>query len=303
MAIPTTDDARPDPPGPTDRQTVPVPTGCRFFDFEGRKLAYEVHGHGDRVIVLTHGLLMDNLMNRGLAKDLAARGYRVVLLDLLGHGESDKPLHESEYRTDAYARQILALLDHLGVEQAVLGGVSLGANVSLLAAARRPDRVLGLVLEMPVLEHAVPAAAMTFVPLLLAVRYTGWVAQQVTGMFRRVPRTGTAVDSLLNAGSLEPSVMATVLHGLLIGPLASTLDERRATQVPAVVIGHAWDLIHPFDDAENLADQLPHARLVRAHWPFELRMRPHRLSGEIADFLDGVVWPSKLDALSSAQRR
>ena len=72
--------------------------------------------------------------------------------------------------------------------------------------------------------------------------------------------------------------MASILHGLLIGPLASTLDERRATTVPAVVIGHTWDLIHPFDDAENLAEQLPNARLVRAHWPFELRMRPHRLS-------------------------
>jgi pimeloyl-ACP methyl ester carboxylesterase len=278
MATPTTDDARPD--------------SLRFFDFEGRRLAYEVHGHADRIVVLTHGLLMDRHMNRAVARDLAGRGYQVVLLDFLGHGGSDKPPHASEYRTDAYARQVLALLDHLGVEAAVLGGVSLGANVSLLAAARRPDRVLGLVLEMPVLEHAVPAAAMTFVPLLLAARYTGWVAQQVAGMFRRAPRTGTAADSVLNALSLEPSVVAAVLHGLLIGPLASTLDERRATAVPALVIGHTWDLIHPFDDAENLADQLPNARLVRAHWPFELRMRPHRLSGEIAEFLD-AVWPTK----------
>jgi hypothetical protein len=121
-------------------------------------------------------------------------------------------------------------------------------------------------------------------------------------MFRRAPRTGTAVDSLLNALSLEPSVMATVLHGLLIGPLASTLDERRATEVPAVVIGHTWDLIHPFDDAENLADQLPNARLVRAHWPFELRMRPHRLSGEIAEFLD-AVWPTMVSEPSVRRPR
>ena len=57
---------------------------------------------------------MDNHMNRGIAVDLAARGYRVVLLNFLGHGESDKPLHAAEYRTDGYARQVLALLDHLG---------------------------------------------------------------------------------------------------------------------------------------------------------------------------------------------
>jgi pimeloyl-ACP methyl ester carboxylesterase len=274
-------------------------TGGLSFEFEGRQIAYEVYGRGDRVVVFTHGLLMDNHMNRGIAIDLAARGYRVVLLEFLGHGESDKPLHNSEYRTDAYARQLLALLDHLGVEQAVLGGVSLGANVSLLAAADRPDRVLGLVLEMPVLEHAVPVAALTFVPLLMAARYTGWLARTVAGTFRKIPRTGTAVDSILNALSLDPPVVATILHGLLVGPLASTLDQRRATTVPALVIGHTWDLIHPFDDAENLSEQLPDARLVRAHWPFELRIVPHRLSGEIAEFLAGV-W-TDADTPSSRQ--
>src|SRR5438128_1345471 len=101
------------------------------FDYGGSRLAYEVYGEGDRVFVYLHGLLMDSEMNRDLARSLAARGNRVVLLDLLGHGRSDKPLRASAYRMDAYALEVVALLDHLGVDAAVIGGVSLGADVSL----------------------------------------------------------------------------------------------------------------------------------------------------------------------------
>ena len=99
---------------------------------------------------------MDSNMNRRLAVDLAARGYRVVLLDLPGHGLSEKPKRASFHRMDTYAEHVVALLDHLGVDRAVVGGVSLGGNVSLLVAALAPDRVQGLVIEMPVLEWARP---------------------------------------------------------------------------------------------------------------------------------------------------
>ena len=134
------------------------------------RLAYEIHGSGDRVLVWLHGLLLDSNLSRHLARALAARGNRVVLLDLLGHGHSDKPRHAGPLRMDLYAEQVVCLLDELAVDQAVLGGVSLGTNVSLMAAVAVPDRVRGLVLEMPVLESAVPAAISVFLPLLLVVR-------------------------------------------------------------------------------------------------------------------------------------
>ena len=131
----------------------------------GHRLVYEAHGEGDRLIVYLHGLLLDADLNRGIARALAEQGNRVVLLDLLGHGRSDKPAHASEYRMDLYVEQVIALLDALGADDAVLGGVSLGANVSLLAATAHPQQVRGLVLEMPVLERAAPSVALTFVPL------------------------------------------------------------------------------------------------------------------------------------------
>jgi len=70
------------------------------------------------------------------------------LLDLLGHGQ--KPEHASKYRMDLYAEQMVGLLDHLEIDRAAVGGVSLGASVCLMTVARAPARVAGLVLEMPV---------------------------------------------------------------------------------------------------------------------------------------------------------
>jgi pimeloyl-ACP methyl ester carboxylesterase len=105
----------------------PGTEGTRHTLAYGRyKLSYEIYGVGDRVLVWLHGLLLDANLSRGLARRLAAKGNRVVLLDLLGHGRSDKPRHAGLHRMDLYAEQVLCLLDELGVDQAVLGGVSLG---------------------------------------------------------------------------------------------------------------------------------------------------------------------------------
>jgi pimeloyl-ACP methyl ester carboxylesterase len=270
------------------------------FRFEGKDLAYEVHGEGDRLLVYLHGLLLDAELNRGIAEALARRGNRVVLLDLLGHGRSDKPEHASVHRIDLYAHQVFALLDHLGADQAVLGGVSLGANVSLQAAVLAPERVRGLVLEMPALEWAVPAAAVLFVPLVLALHYATPLAAALSAMVRFVPRTPFGpLNSMLNAASLPPEQMAAVLHGILVGPTAPAVEERRTIAVPTLVLGHRNDLIHPLNDATNLVRELPNGHLVRARSPLELRLWPHRLTGEMADFLS-EVWADD-EALSSGR--
>jgi pimeloyl-ACP methyl ester carboxylesterase len=264
-----------------------------YFVHDGHRLAYEIHGEGDRLLVYLNALLLDANMNRAIARALAERGSRVVLLDLLGHGRSDKPVHASEYRMDTYVEQVFALLDELREPEAVLGGVSLGANVSLLAAVRSPERVRGLVLEMPVLEWAAPAAALTFVPVVLALHYCERTAGFVTALVRRLPRSGFGpLDSVLNAASLPPDSMAAVLHGILVGPIAPTVDQRNALAQPALVLGHRADLIHPFSDAVSLARQLLNGRLLPAHSLFELRLRPRRLTAEIAEFLD-QIWDSE----------
>jgi pimeloyl-ACP methyl ester carboxylesterase len=253
------------------------------------QLSYEVYGSGDRVIVWLHGLLLDTNLSHGLARRLAASGNRVVLLDLLGHGQSDRPRHAGPNRMDVYADQVLCLLDELGVDQAVLGGVSLGTNVSLLAAARAPGRIRGLVLEMPVLEWAAPAAALVFVPLLLQAHYARPALRMLSRVVSRLPATGIGpLDSLIGIPASDPEEIAAVLHGVLLGPIAPTIEERQAITAPALVLGHGIDLIHSFADARRLARQLPDARLIRTRTFAELWVAPSRLTAEIVAFLDRV---------------
>jgi pimeloyl-ACP methyl ester carboxylesterase len=90
---------------------------------------------------------------------------------------------------------------------------------------------------------------------------------------------------------MEPEAIAAVLHGILVGPVAPEIEERCAIAAPTLIIGHEHDLIHPFSDAENLAQQIPDARLVHARSMFELRLAPERLTGEIVGFLDEVFSP------------
>ena len=261
----------------------------RSFKYRGERLVYDSYGQGDRVLVYLHGLLVDSEMNRGIAEALAARGHRVVLLDLLGHGRSDKPRHASAYRIDTYASQVFALLDELGVGAAVLGGMSLGANVSLFAAAQQPGRIQGLVIEMPVLERAVPVAALLFDPMLLLVHYARRLLRVTSAILSRMPPTpfGT-LNSLIHAASLPPESAAALLHGILVGPVAPSHEQRSAIAAPALILSHRNDLLHPFADAARLAKQMPNARLLRARSPLELRLRPKRLTGAIAGFLDDV---------------
>jgi pimeloyl-ACP methyl ester carboxylesterase len=264
------------------------------FSHEGHRLVYDLHGSSTApLVVYLHGLLLDAELNRGIAQALAEQGYRVALLDLLGHGRSDKPTHASSYRIDSYADQVIALLDHLGADKAVLGGISLGANVSLFAAAHYPERVQGLVLEMPVLERAVPAAAMVFVPLVVAAHYGRQVLNVTSRLISRVPRTRFGpFNSLLNALSYPPDATSAVLHGVLVGPVAPTQEQRRAIAIPTLVLAHRNDLIHPFDDAVGLVSRMPDATLVRARSPLELRLLPGRLTKEIVAFLSRVEAPS-----------
>jgi pimeloyl-ACP methyl ester carboxylesterase len=254
------------------------------------QLGYEVYGSGDRVLVWLHGLLLDASLSRRLAVTLAAGGNRVVLLDLLGHGRSDKPRHAGPHRMDLYTKQVLCLLDELGVDEVVLGGVSMGTNVSLMATVAAPERVRGLILEMPVLEWAVPAAALVFLPLLLGVHYARAPLRFVSRAASHVPASGFGpLDSLVGAATSDPDEIAAVLHGVLLGPIAPTIEERRSITAPALVLGHGVDLIHSFSDAERLVRQLPDARLIRTRTFAELWVRPARLIAEISEFL-GRVW-------------
>jgi pimeloyl-ACP methyl ester carboxylesterase len=271
------------------------------FVHAGQRLSYEVHGDGRRNVVLLPGLLLPARMHDPLAHDLAARGNRVITLDLLGHGESDQPRDMWRYSIPIFGREVVALLEHLELDEAVVGGTSLGANATLEAASLAPSRVRGMLIEMPVLDNALLACAIAFTPLLIALTFGEPVTRPIASVLRRVPRVfGHYPDVFLDWLSREPGPSAAVLQGIFFGRTAPPREERKTFEAPALVLGHPRDVIHPFSDAKMLAEELPNGRLVEANSLYELRLRPRRLTNEIAAFLDECWRPRPRRA---AQRR
>ena len=263
------------------------------FEHAGQQLAYATYGEGSRLTVLLHGLLFSGRMHDELARALADRGHRVVTLDLLGHGASDRPTDMWRYSMTEFGREVVALLDHLEAEEAVVMGTSLGANTTLVVASLAPERVRGMVIEMPVLDNALLGCAVAFTPLMLALTFGAPGARALARAARLVPsarlpwQAGILVDWV--AHDSAPS--AAVIQGLFFGRTAPHRDERRTFDMPALVIGHRHDIIHPFSDAGMLADELPNGRLLQANSIVELRLAPERLTNEIAAFLDDCWRP------------
>lgn len=258
------------------------------FDYRGHRIAYRSWGAGERTLVLAHGLLMNGGMFDRLGPEMAARGNRVVCIDLLGHGESAAPRDLSLYSMSAFADQIGGLLDHLGVERAIVGGTSLGANVALEIGVRHPDRVAGLFVEMPVLDNALVAVAVAFTPVLvgaeLGAPLLGWLAAGA----RRIPRSHYLVDIGLDWVRRDPRSSAMVLQGLLLGRTCPPSHERTAIEAPALIIGHPSDPLHPFSDSDDLAREMPQGRLVDANSILEWRLSPGRLNDELDRFCEQV---------------
>jgi len=267
------------------RPALPAP---QTFLFEGKRLSFREYGTGNRTLVLTHGLLMDDRMYTALGPALAAAGHHCITVDMLGHGASDQPHDMTAYSMTRFGTGVIALLDHLGLDQAVVGGTSLGANVALEAAVMAPHRVRAMVLEMPVLENGIAAAAALFVPLALSLRVSQPTMRVLSALARKIPRTHFVVDIGLDFVRRDPAASLAVLDGLTFGRIAPPVEERRRLRQPALVIGHPADPIHPFSDADTTARELSGARLVQAKTIYEWRVTPKRLDGELIAFLDEV---------------
>jgi pimeloyl-ACP methyl ester carboxylesterase len=258
------------------------------LSYQGHRIGFDEYGEGERPIILTHGLLMNRRMFERLGPALAKRGNRVICVDLLGHGRSDQPDDLRLYSMPLFAEQVLALLDHLGLERAVVGGTSLGANVALELAVRHAERVEGLFIEMPVLDNALAGVAAIFAPILLGLRLGKPAIELSSRLASLIPRTNHIVDIGLDWARRRPGPSIAVLEGLLLGETAPPREQRRLIDRPALVVGHQRDPLHPFSDSGMLLEELRGAQLVEANSILEWRTRPGRLDAELARFLDEV---------------
>src|ERR1017187_2611650 len=295
------------------------------FQFQGQRIAYTEFGGGPaavtpggrrgrtaksspagtRPVILVHGLLLSQQMHWPLAEDLAARGHRAITVDLLGHGESDRPSDMWRYSMHFFGEQGGALVGHPQMEQAVVMGTSLGANAALEIALTNNERLRGMVIEMPVLDNALLWSSLTFTPLLVALTFGEPAMKLLARGARAVPRRllphyGNVMLDMIRQ---EPGPGGAVLQGLYFGRVAPHRNDRRLFQTPALVLGHRRDPVHPFSDAGMLAEELPNGRLLEADSLVELRLRPERLTGEIAAFLDEVWAPPRAGRAKRTSKR
>jgi pimeloyl-ACP methyl ester carboxylesterase len=262
------------------------------FDYNGHRISYDEYGAGERPLILVHGLLMSRRMFDRLGPEMAKRGNRVIAVDLLGHGRSDRPTDMSNYSMTFFARQVEALMDHLDLDDAVVGGTSLGANTTLELAYISPKRVRGMMIEMPVLDNALLAVAVIFTPIMIGLRFGERLLRLVASATRRIPRTNPLIDMGLDLLRQDPAPSMAVLEGLFLGSSAPHHQFRVQMTQPTLVIGHHRDPLHPFSDTGMLAEELPNARLIEANSILEWRISPERLDDELARFLDDI-WQGK----------
>ncbi len=236
-----------------------------IFHHDG--LRHHVRDEGDGLpFVFQHGLGGDVNQPFGLYR--ALEGVRLIGFDMRAHGET-WPLGDIEKWTIAeFADDLVALLDHLRIERALVGGISLGAAVAVNAALRYPARVLGLVLVRPAwIDHPLPDNVTRYQTIARMIREYG-------------PREGLArfrATDAFQAMERESPDCAKSLVGQFEHPRAAECVarlERLATDTPCtdralyaklslrtLVVGNRMDPIHPWELAQSLARLIPGAML------------------------------------------
>lgn len=237
---------------------------------DGHELAWHEVGEG-RPILLLHGLFSDadtNWIRFGHAAEIASRGFRAIMPDLRGHGESARPHSAVAYPSDILARDGLALIAHLGLEDHYLGGYSLGGRtaVRMIVRGAQPRRLIvaGMGLEGLLRTGARSAH---FKAILKGL-----------GSHRRGSPEWLAEAFLKTTGG-DPDALLPLLDSFV----DSSEAELRAIAIPTLVLSGADDRDN--GSAEALAELLPDARYVEVPGNHMSAVTKPDLGIAIADFL------------------
>ncbi len=235
---------------------------------DGVRLYAEANGEGTP-LVLSPGYCQTHENFRTQVDPFVAAGYRIVLWDYRGHGQSEVPADEAAYTMEQVVDDLSRVLDWAAPgEPAVVGGLSFGGLASQHFALRYPERVRGLLLIASGPGFKNPKAQ------------AGWEAQvdRIAGRLERVGFEGyTSGRAAPNAIGLRPELPAAQAAGRAIeaqdpngvarfgrnvaGPAPSTLDSLAEIQVPALVLVGALDAAYQAA-GEVMAAKLPRARHV-----------------------------------------
>lgn len=216
----------------------------RFASFDGVEIAWRESGAG-RPVVLLHGLFSDantNWIRYGTAERIVAAGFRVIMPDFRGHGDSAKPHAAAAYPNDVLARDVAALVAHLGLTDFDLGGYSLGARTAVRCLVR------GMMPRRAVL------GGMGLAGLIESGRRTDWFLDIIArpDSFARGSAEWLAVQFMRTNG-VDGEAVAHVLRA----QEATTRDAIAALATPTLVVcgvddrdnGSAADLVAALSDA------------------------------------------------------
>ncbi|MDH3684819.1 MAG: alpha/beta hydrolase [Myxococcales bacterium] len=234
----------------------------------GIDLGVRDSGEGEP-FVWGHGLLgsMEQEDEAGaLAWPSFGSSLRLIRYDARGHGSSEATLAPAAYRWPELAGDLLALLDAIQLERAVLGGVSMGCATALHAAVQAPARAQGLVLVAPPTAWRTrPRQARVYrFSSGLIERFGLWPFRLLGSLPLLAVRGGplaamqrATLDQLEHA---DPRATVAALRGAAESDLPDPAALRRLA-MPALVLAWAGDPVHPVSSAERLADLLPDVEL------------------------------------------
>ncbi|MEV3860967.1 alpha/beta fold hydrolase [Streptomyces sp. NPDC050095] len=231
---------------------------------DGAVLRYDDFGPADgTAVVLVHGHPFNRTLWRPQAEALAGAGYRVLTPDLRGYGESE--VTPGRVLLARFADDVAALLDHVGVERAVVGGVSMGGQIAMEFHLRHPGRTRALVLS----DTSAPAETAEgrafrngLADRLLAEGMGGYADEVIDKMLAAynvtaMPQVAEQVLGMMRA--TDPRGAAAALRGRAERP--DYRDSLAAARVPALVVVGADDVYTPVAEAESIAALVPDATL------------------------------------------
>lgn len=261
-----------------------------YLKKRNRRIYYEVSGSGP-AIVLGHSFLCSTEMWSEQVGPLAQR-HRVVNIDYRGHGKSD-PAHEP-FTLEDLLDDVLAVLDHLGMETAIWAGLSIGGMVSLRAALSVPERVEALVLMDTDAGAERTLAALKYRAMIGAARIVG-IESLVPLVLPLMFGATTRRDDPELVERWRPKLMepdlATISHGVrALVARESLLSRLGAITVPALVIVGAEDRSLPPKLSRRLSRALPAAQLVEVPAAGHLSAleQPEAVNRAMIAFLDGL---------------
>ncbi len=236
-----------------------------FFERDGLSVHYQDKGEG-LPFVFQHGLGGDLSQPFGLYTP--PKGVRLIGYDARGHGQT-RPLGDIHRVAIApFADDLIALLDHLKIEKAVAGGISMGAAIALNAAVRYPRRLRGLILARPAwLDRPLPESARPFTHVAQQILKFGVEEGRKryleTPEYRAIEALSPETAHSLDRQFLDPRAEECVVRLELIPHDCPSRDraEWAAIRVPTLVLGNQADPIHPWDFAETIARLIPNAEL------------------------------------------